>query len=223
MEDVVNILGMFWPFLILIAIFYFFMYRPQKKLQLERGRFLLSLKKGDHVVTSGGVHGIIKVLRDKYVELEIAPKVVIKVEKTAIHHGDVDLIDTETAKKAGAAVIGAEAENPEETDRLSNQRKTTDTETIEEVVEVDSAAEEGTEIIEEVIEVDENGNEISREKKYMFMEEPLLIYKKKELRKKMLALRRALSTDETDKMAMCLRANIVSLPQYKQANRIMAF
>lgn len=79
--------------------FYFFMYRPQKKLQLERGRFLLSLRKGDHVVTSGGVHGIIKVLRDKYVELEIAPKVVIKVEKTAIHHGDVDLIDTETAKK----------------------------------------------------------------------------------------------------------------------------
>lgn len=75
------------------------MYRPQKKLQLERGRFLLSLRKGDHVVTSGGVHGIIKVLRDKYVELEIAPKVVIKVEKTAIHHGDVDLIDAETAKK----------------------------------------------------------------------------------------------------------------------------
>lgn len=57
----------------------------------------------------------------------------------------------------------------------------------------------------------------------MIMEEPLLIYKKKEIRKKMLALRRALSTDETDKMAMCLRANIVSLPQYTKANRIMAF
>lgn len=39
----------------------------------------------------------------------------------------------------------------------------------------------------------------------------------------MLALRRALSTDETDKMAMCLRENIVSLSQYKKANRIMAF
>lgn len=112
-------------------------------------------EKGNHVVTSSGIYGVIKVLRDKYVELEIAPKVIIKVEKTAIHHGDVDLIDTETAKKAGAAVIGAEAENPEETDRLSKQRKTTDTETVEEVVEVDSAAEEGTEIIEEVIEVDE--------------------------------------------------------------------
>lgn len=46
-----------------------------------------------------------------------------------------------------------------------NRKKTTDIETVEEVVEVDSAAEEGTEIVEEVIEVDENGNEISREKK----------------------------------------------------------
>lgn len=45
--------------------------------------------------------------------------------------------------------------NPEETDRLSKQKKTTDIETVEEVVEVDSAAEEGTEIVEEVIEVDE--------------------------------------------------------------------
>ena len=149
----------------LIAFFYFSMYRPQKKLRLERKRFLLSLRKGNHVVTSSGIYGVIKVLRDKYVELEIAPKVVIKVEKTAIHHGDVELIDAETAKKAGAAVVGAPAENPEETDRLSKQKKTTDIETVEEVVEVDSAAEEGTEIVEEVIEVDENGNEISREKK----------------------------------------------------------
>lgn len=165
MEDVVNILGMFWPFLILIGIFYFFMYRPQKKLQLERGRFLLSLKKGDHVVTSGGVHGVIKVLRDKYVELEIAPKVVIKVEKTAIHHGDVALIDAETAKKAGAAVIGAAAENPEEAAKLVQKKEAADTEIVEEIVEVNSADEEGTEIVEEVIEVDENGNEIRKELK----------------------------------------------------------
>ena len=62
MEDAVNILGMFWPFLILIAIFYFFMYRPQKKLQLERGRFVVYLRKWDNVVNSGCVNGIIKVI-----------------------------------------------------------------------------------------------------------------------------------------------------------------
>ena len=56
MEDAVNILGMFWPFLILIAIFYFFMYRPQKKLQLERGRFVVCFRKGGDLVTYGGVN-----------------------------------------------------------------------------------------------------------------------------------------------------------------------
>lgn len=81
-----HILSLVWPFLILVAIMYFFMYRPTQKMKVERGRFLMALKKGDKVVTSGGVHGTIKVLRDKYVELEIAPKVVIKVEKSAVQH-----------------------------------------------------------------------------------------------------------------------------------------
>ena len=53
----------------------------------------------------------------------------------------------------------------------------------------------------------------------MIMEEPLLIYKKKEIRKKMLALRRALSTDETDKMAMCLRVLLrISVAATRNAN-----
>lgn len=55
------------------------------------------------------------------------------------------------------------------------------------------------------------------------MEDPLLTYRKKELREKMLALRRALSADETDQMAMSLREKIISLPQYIEAKRIMAF
>ena len=107
MEQVMNFVSLAWPFLVLVGIMYFFMYRPQQKLKVERGRFLMSLRKGDHVVTAGGIHGTIKVLRDKYVELEIAPKVIIKVEKTAIQHGDVKLIDEETARKAGAAALGA--------------------------------------------------------------------------------------------------------------------
>jgi len=167
MDNIVDILGMFWPFLILIGIFYFFMYRPQKKMQLERGRFLLSLKKGDHVVTSGGIHGTIKVLRDKYVELEVAPKVIIKVEKTGIHHGEVSLIDAEAAKNAGAAAIGAADMNPEEAalkNKKVKQDTGTETEVVEEIVEVEDPKEAGTEIVEEVVEVDENGKVIHEEK-----------------------------------------------------------
>lgn len=99
-NDLFGYIDMFWPFLVLIVVFYFFMYRPQKKQQQERGRFLLSLKKGDHVVTAGGIHGVIKLLRDKYVLLEISPKVVIKVDKAAIQSGDVKLVSEDAAKKA---------------------------------------------------------------------------------------------------------------------------
>lgn len=150
MEDIMNMLGMVWPFLVLIGVFYFFMYRPQKKLQLERGRFLLSLRKGDHVVTSGGVHGTIKVLRDKYVELEIAPKVVIKVEKAAIHHGDVKLVDEKIAKEAALK---------------EKKQEPVETEVTEEIIEVDDPKDAGMEIIEEVVEVDENGKPIKEDKK----------------------------------------------------------
>lgn len=67
------------------------------------------------------------------VELEML-KVIIKVEKTAIQHGD-ELIDEETAKKAGAAALGAASE-----EQVMNQTKHKDepeTEVVEEVVEVD--------------------------------------------------------------------------------------
>lgn len=152
--NLTEILGMVWPFLILIGIFYFFMYRPQKKMQLERGRFLMSLKKGDKVVTSGGVHGTIKVLRDTYVELEVAPRVIVRVDKAAIHHGNVKLMDAEEAKRAGAASVGAKA--MEGSDAKKAEEKPADTEIVEEVIEVDDPAEEGTEIVEEVVEVDDH-------------------------------------------------------------------
>lgn len=98
MNELFAYLEMFWPFLVLVVVFYFFMYRPQKKQQHERSRFLQSLKKGDHVVTAGGIHGVIKLLRDSYVLLEISPKVVVKVDKAAIQSGNVKLIPEDEVK-----------------------------------------------------------------------------------------------------------------------------
>lgn len=60
MNELMGYIEMFWPFLVLVAVFYFFMYRPQKKQEQERNAFLGSLKKGDHVVTAGGIYGIIR-------------------------------------------------------------------------------------------------------------------------------------------------------------------
>lgn len=70
--------------LMIIVVFYFFMIRPQmKKTKLEK-EFKESLKKGDKVVTIGGVHGKIAEVQDKTFMLEIADNLKVKVEKSAI-------------------------------------------------------------------------------------------------------------------------------------------
>ena len=84
MEQLIGYAEMFWPFIILALIFYFFMYKPQKKHEEERTKFLASLSVGDDVVTAGGIHGVVKLIRETYILLEIAEGVIIQIEKAAI-------------------------------------------------------------------------------------------------------------------------------------------
>lgn len=67
-----------------IAIFYFFMIRPQQKKQKEIKKAREALSTGDRVVTAGGVHGRIKELRDNTMMIEIAPNTVIKIDKASV-------------------------------------------------------------------------------------------------------------------------------------------
>lgn len=71
-------------FALIILIFYFMIIRPQSKRQKERQKMLEAMKKGDKVVTSGGMHGKIVGMEDKTVLLEIADNVKVKVEKSAV-------------------------------------------------------------------------------------------------------------------------------------------
>ena len=68
----------------LVAIFYFFMIRPQSKRQKEIRKFRESLKPGDKVISAGGIHGRIKEVKDDTVLLEIADNVRVKVENASI-------------------------------------------------------------------------------------------------------------------------------------------
>lgn len=70
--------------LLIIVVFYFFMIRPQMKKQKEATNFRSSLKKGDKVATTGGIHGKINDVKDTTVLLEIADKVIVKVDKSAV-------------------------------------------------------------------------------------------------------------------------------------------
>lgn len=77
-------LGAFLPLIIIFAIFYFLLIRPQQKKAKQHKLILSSLKKGDRVVSSGGLHGVITGLTDELVTMEISPKVRVKVSRGSI-------------------------------------------------------------------------------------------------------------------------------------------
>lgn len=69
------------PLIIMFAIFYFLLIRPQQKKAKEHKALLESLKKGDLVVTAGGMHGKISSVEENVVMLEVANGVNIKFNK----------------------------------------------------------------------------------------------------------------------------------------------
>lgn len=78
-------LGTWGPIVVMIAIFYFLLYRPQKKQQNRRRAMLDSLKKGDQVITIGGIYGTIEEIGDKSLKLKIADGVVIEVVRSSVN------------------------------------------------------------------------------------------------------------------------------------------
>lgn len=72
------------PLILMFAIFYFLLIRPQQKKAKEHRELLAALKKGDRVVSSGGLHGVVTGLTDDVVTMEIAPKVRVKVSRGSI-------------------------------------------------------------------------------------------------------------------------------------------
>ncbi len=69
------------PFILIFAVFYFLMIRPQSKQRKLHGKFLSELKRGDEVVTVSGVLGRVEGVTDKIVVLEVADNTRIKVLK----------------------------------------------------------------------------------------------------------------------------------------------
>jgi preprotein translocase subunit YajC len=76
--------GAFIPLILMFAIFYFLLIRPQQKKAKQHRELLSALKKGDRVVSSGGLHGVITGMSDDIVTMEIAPKVRVKVSRASI-------------------------------------------------------------------------------------------------------------------------------------------
>ena len=93
----------FIPLILMFVIFYFLLIRPQQKKTKEHREMISNLKKGDRIITSGGLHGRITGLDESTLTVEIADKVRVKVAR-----GNV-----------GARVQAAAGKDPAEPDKKS--------------------------------------------------------------------------------------------------------
>lgn len=73
------------PIILIFAAFYFFLIRPQQKRQKERVNMLNALKKGDRVITIGGLHGSIVDLTEEKVTLKVSDNTRLVFERSAIN------------------------------------------------------------------------------------------------------------------------------------------
>jgi preprotein translocase subunit YajC len=104
-----NQLMSFLPLVLMFVVFYFLLIRPQQKKQKEMREMLKNLKRGDKVITGGGIEGRIDAVTDDKVNVEIAPGVVITVLRAYV----AGLADSAQPKKPGKT-DEKKADKPEE-------------------------------------------------------------------------------------------------------------
>jgi preprotein translocase subunit YajC len=74
----------FLPLVAIIAIFYFLIIRPQSKKQKETQKMLSALKKGDKIVTIGGIHGVIQTIKENSVIVRVDENTKLEFSRSAI-------------------------------------------------------------------------------------------------------------------------------------------
>ena len=89
----------FIPLILMFVIFYFLLIRPQQKKNKEHRQMVANLKKGDRIVTSGGIHGRITGLDEVTLTVEIADKVRVKVARGNVSALSQGAAQNQPAKK----------------------------------------------------------------------------------------------------------------------------
>lgn len=74
----------------LIAIFYFLMIRPQQKKQKEIRKFREGLKKGDNIITAGGIYGKIKEIKDDSFLVSVSDNTILRIDKGSVYPSAAD-------------------------------------------------------------------------------------------------------------------------------------
>ncbi len=79
-----GIFGAMVPLILIFVIFYFLLILPQRKKQRQHQQMIKETKKGDKIVTSGGIYGTITRVKKNYVEVEIANQIIVKLQRSSI-------------------------------------------------------------------------------------------------------------------------------------------
>ena len=79
-----NPLVSFLPLILVFVVFYFFMIRPQMRKQKEMSSYRNSLKRGDKVITTGGIYGRVLEVKDNYVLVDVGGDIKLKIDKNAL-------------------------------------------------------------------------------------------------------------------------------------------
>ena len=78
-------MGGFWIMMILmVVVMYFFMWRPESKRRKQMQQFRDSLKKGDKIITAGGIYGVIKEVHETSLLIEVDSNVTLRIDKNMV-------------------------------------------------------------------------------------------------------------------------------------------
>ena len=69
---------------VLFAVMWLFLVRPQRRRQVQQAQMQDTLAVGDEILTAGGIHGTVRALDDEIVHVEIAPEIVIRLDRRAV-------------------------------------------------------------------------------------------------------------------------------------------
>jgi preprotein translocase subunit YajC len=84
LQGMTDVIRGLMPFILMFAVFYFLLIRPQQKRQRELRETIANLKAGDKIITTGGIIGTVTVVRDNSLMIRSADKSILEVARTAV-------------------------------------------------------------------------------------------------------------------------------------------
>lgn len=84
-DETKALISSYGPIIVMVLVFYFLLYRPQKAEQKKRNEMLNNLHKGNKIMTVGGIYGEIVDIKDNVLDIKIADKVIIKASRGCVN------------------------------------------------------------------------------------------------------------------------------------------